>query len=1087
MAVIDRLNVNQTPAFLKDGVFDISEYNNGAVYTDLSDALGQNGINIPPTIRKGGMSVKFIQSNDDHKYVQYRLVKNAWSNAVSDWQSMNVDDDPKYMSDNLVTSGAVFEELGGETVFDLFTTGNVWPCPFLQKGNTITSIGTLGGISLLGTGLNNKSVKSNDLPWTIDVNGYEKIAGYTSPARHENIAFFIPGLKSKADTIIFDVSKFNNAQYSTPSAAFTAVPVYLRKPGMFVKYINSNTGQYSQYFFILSTFDNTQFTSESFWRKVDNVSSYLNVNNLLSQTAAFDDITTARLAVSQKYRNIGTIISYLHTSGWRVEQFIGTSYPSTDGMWTSVNNWLTLNHSGKYNYYKNKLARTQDYSDGLHFIVFNPLYVSDSDLISAKCYSNKLYISINSTYVIRELSFDNINNDEVIPITQDNNTIGYICFRDKTKWTANSFTGLDYLENSKITKLNIVTSIQILNDAVTRDKIANNAVTENKIASNAVSQSKIQDSNYLFAIKHVASNFPDYFNDIKEIYIPDSLSLATKIGIFCSPYGNAAFFFTVNDRLYGARSAIPTQNDVIYEFKIYYNADQLFPDNTVVAYVIFKDYNHFASNTTQSNPNNLNLPYCNDIKNCPQIAISLGYYGTDNAAVQYIAQSLNETQKEQARINIGAAQKVNLHITIPNKVYAVVGTELNIWNDTVSRSIDRGLQSPLNYYVNWACAKGMITERGFRFTPQATDVGTTYATCYIYDLDNNLIESKQFAIVVKAKDALNAAKNIAFFGASLGRDTCSNLYTNFTNSNKFTGTIPAMVGTRGTGDFHYDAVGGYTWRDYATSGRYCYRIFVEGVTALEVGATYDLNIDGTNVRFSIIEVNTSSGTGNVLLENGYGSRVPDFPTSGTLTKVSGGGDDSVAFDNTGHSDGGEQPNNPLWNSNTNQLDVALYKQRVGLQPTDKIDAVAFQFGGNDHAVALDIMQGYIIDLYNAFISDNPNCKFIIELPTVGGNTVNGAGTNYGAGFSVPQFKKDIYNINQLYLSLAVNATYPNIRICTAALEIDRYYGYNLVNRAISQRYSTNEKVHNNFLHPGESGYGQISDAYFAAYIGVLTE
>ncbi len=103
MAVIDRLNVNQTPAFLKDGVFDISEYNNGAVYTDLSDALGQNGINIPPTIRKGGMSVKFIMN--DNKYVQYRLMVTSFSTTESDWQG--VDDEPITGSDNLVKSGGV--------------------------------------------------------------------------------------------------------------------------------------------------------------------------------------------------------------------------------------------------------------------------------------------------------------------------------------------------------------------------------------------------------------------------------------------------------------------------------------------------------------------------------------------------------------------------------------------------------------------------------------------------------------------------------------------------------------------------------------------------------------------------------------------------------------------------------------------------------------------------------------------------------------------------------------------------------------------------------------------------------------------
>lgn len=42
-------------------VFDISEYNSGNAYTGLANALGNNGINVPPFIRRGGMSVKFKQ------------------------------------------------------------------------------------------------------------------------------------------------------------------------------------------------------------------------------------------------------------------------------------------------------------------------------------------------------------------------------------------------------------------------------------------------------------------------------------------------------------------------------------------------------------------------------------------------------------------------------------------------------------------------------------------------------------------------------------------------------------------------------------------------------------------------------------------------------------------------------------------------------------------------------------------------------------------------------------------------------------------------------------------------------------------
>ena len=79
-----------------------------ATYANLSAALGTNGSNIPEGIRKGGMSVKYVQSSDN-KYVQYRLMATSWSTNVTDWQG--VDTEPMAGSDNLVKSGGVAKYL----------------------------------------------------------------------------------------------------------------------------------------------------------------------------------------------------------------------------------------------------------------------------------------------------------------------------------------------------------------------------------------------------------------------------------------------------------------------------------------------------------------------------------------------------------------------------------------------------------------------------------------------------------------------------------------------------------------------------------------------------------------------------------------------------------------------------------------------------------------------------------------------------------------------------------------------------------------------------------------------------------------
>ena len=79
------------------GIFDISEYHATgdvlAKYADLSAAL-DGGNNIPQSLRKGGMSVKFVRSSDN-KYVQYRLTADEWSTNTDDWR--NVEDEINYI------------------------------------------------------------------------------------------------------------------------------------------------------------------------------------------------------------------------------------------------------------------------------------------------------------------------------------------------------------------------------------------------------------------------------------------------------------------------------------------------------------------------------------------------------------------------------------------------------------------------------------------------------------------------------------------------------------------------------------------------------------------------------------------------------------------------------------------------------------------------------------------------------------------------------------------------------------------------------------------------------------------------------
>ena len=94
-------------------VFDISQYKASgspltpAKFANLSEALGTNGANVPESIRRGGMSVKFVLSSDN-KYVQYFCNSESFTTDISKWQG--VDPAPTYDSNNLVESGGVKNE-----------------------------------------------------------------------------------------------------------------------------------------------------------------------------------------------------------------------------------------------------------------------------------------------------------------------------------------------------------------------------------------------------------------------------------------------------------------------------------------------------------------------------------------------------------------------------------------------------------------------------------------------------------------------------------------------------------------------------------------------------------------------------------------------------------------------------------------------------------------------------------------------------------------------------------------------------------------------------------------------------------------
>lgn len=164
--------------------------------------------------------------------------------------------------------------------------------------------------------------------------------------------------------------------------------------------------------------------------------------------------------------------------------------------------------------------------------------------------------------------------------------------------------------------------------------------------------------------------------------------------------------------------------------------------------------------------------------------------------------------------------------------------------------------------------------------------------------------------------------------------------------------------------------------------------------------------------------------------------------------------------------------------------------------SDAIDVAIIQLGVNDTLTGdktqadIDTIitnaKALITALLHATLG-YPTCKVILSIPPISGNTEDGFAENYGATSDRISYEK---NMRMLWKSMIANFDNSifsaNVVLCHAGLWIDRLYGYERTDQAISARVSTTEKRHINAVHPVAEGYKQIVDGMYSTIRFVLT-
>ena len=601
--------------------------------------------------------------------------------------------------------------------------------------------------------------------------------------------------------------------------------------------------------------------------------------------------------------------------------------------------------------------------------------------------------------------------------------------------------------------------VSIADKAVTTEKIADKAVTTEKIADKAVTTEKIAISFFTAVpttIYKGEETLPYYEQGLLECYVDkDLFPDITYIDIW--GYGGSLFMRYKTDG--GFVYFTWRQEGGINErsFSTINNLDPVFfyKDGVAVGFVVFRNKQMFIDHTLGSG-----LPLSLDMVTN---AVWHNYL--------YLNEKIDELRGEISSIDIS--------MSLPNKIYAIVGDTLQIFFRGIIKSVN-----PYNYDILVACQKGKKYPRYFEFTPTLADVGDINFAITIKNDKRVVLGTKNCQLVVKnVVNSPSSKINVLCFGDSLTTAGiwCREADRRLTES----GGNPAgkelqnieFVGSKHNGTTGYFGVGGWTWKSYTQKGRPAYRFQVTGVSSLSVGATY---VNNGNT-FTIMEVNVTESNGNILCS--VGSLTPAPLESGTLTKTSGGGDNTITYTSVA-----EDTQNPLWDNEHGKMSFIPYANQVADGQIDVVYTLltwnGLSAGKTDFTDVLADVKIFADTLHAEF----PNAKLKImgvQVPSVRG----GMGANYGAtGMSYSDnygMVVTALNMNDAYQEFANRPEYSGfVEFVNISTQFDTEYNmpHNAGVNVNTRNSTTKEWLDTNGVHPDMSGHYQIADVVYRNFI-----
>ena len=444
--------------------------------------------------------------------------------------------------------------------------------------------------------------------------------------------------------------------------------------------------------------------------------------------------------------------------------------------------------------------------------------------------------------------------------------------------------------------------------------------------------------------------------------------------------------------------------------------------------------------------------------------------------IPQLQEKVNVLNSEVEEIQQSMAGKVE--VILPSNIQAAVGDTLQLFFRGMVLAVN-----PYNYDIRVICEKGAQYDRYFEYTPTVSDVGSVDFRIDVLGNDGTLIDSKTCTLTtVAAPSSPQTMKNIVCLGDSLTvhgewpAEAARRLIgSGGSPAGKELSNI-AFCGSLEEGLAHYFGAGGWSWSSYIHKGADAYRFTVSGVTTASFRAVYTNN----GATFTIQEVNVTDGSGTILCSTTTGA-APQ--SSGTLTKVSGSGDDEISFSSAVY-----DVQNPLWDEVNNKFSFISYAQQYC---NNQIDAVYVLLSWNGQSAFRNDFTSAINDIKvfaDTLHAEHPSAKLKlmgIQAPNQrdmhGYGASGGYSEKYGMTYTALKLKsayQEFANSNEL--SGNSNDAYNTfIEFIDIAAQFDSEYNMPMRDNYVNTRnHSITEKIGTNGVHPDETGYMQIADAVY---------